>query len=282
MKLTGYLRILAFAVPLLLSACGSHKKVVKTTTTSTEKTDGTQAFLRKVQANAQSAQFLTSKLKLSITAGGKDISLTGNLKMKRNDVIRLQLMALGFVEAGRLEITQDYVLIMDRINKQYVKASYNNVDFLRQSGLNFQTLQALFWNELFIPGQTTVEEQDLAQLKAVLGGENAVISYEKGKLLYSWNANEQTGNIHLTNILYKDPSKGNVQLNWNYQNFRPLAKKQFPNAMNVAVTSAGKEVKMDMTLNALSNDSDWETRTTISKRYTEVTADEILHKLMTL
>lgn len=86
--------------------------------------------------------------------GAQDLTLTGNLKMKRDDVIRLQLMAFGFVEAGRLEFTKDYVLIMDRINKQYLKVPYNQLDFLRNSGLNFYSLQALFWNELFQPART--------------------------------------------------------------------------------------------------------------------------------
>ena len=88
-----------------------------------------------------------SKVKFSVEVGAQKLTLTGNLKMKRDDCIRLQLMAFGFVEAGRIELTPDYVLIMDRINKQYLKAPYVQVDFMRNNGLNFNTMQALFWNE---------------------------------------------------------------------------------------------------------------------------------------
>ncbi|MDD7075465.1 MAG: DUF4292 domain-containing protein, partial [Prevotellaceae bacterium] len=100
-----------------------------------------QETLNKVLENQQTAKFITSRVKFQVQVGSQDMTLTGNLKMKRNDVIRLQLMAFGFVEAARLEFTQDYVLIMDRINKQYLKAQYEQLDFLRQSGINFFTLQ---------------------------------------------------------------------------------------------------------------------------------------------
>ena len=104
-------------------------------------------------------------MKFSVEVGNQDITLTGNLKMKRDDVIRLQLMAFGFVEAGRLEFTKDYVLIMDRINKQYLKAPYVQIDFLRNSGLNFYTLQALFWNELFQPNRSKLTAEDMHKFR---------------------------------------------------------------------------------------------------------------------
>ena len=91
----------------------------------------TQEILEMVSSNTQKTKFMTSKLKFKVQMGSQEISLTGNLKMKRDDVIRLQLMAFGFVEAARLEFTKDYVLLMDRINKQYLRATYEQVDFLQ-------------------------------------------------------------------------------------------------------------------------------------------------------
>ena len=108
-----------------------------------------QAFLLQVNDNAQHARFITSKIKFSVEVGNQNMTLTGNLKMKRDDVIRLQLMAFGFVEAGRLEFTPDYVLIIDRINKLYLKVPYSHLDFMRNSNIDFYVIQALFWNELF-------------------------------------------------------------------------------------------------------------------------------------
>ena len=154
MKTTSILKIAVLALPLVFTACKSKKKVEPVV--MTEEMKAKADFISSVKENAQTTKFLTSKVKFSVEVGPQKITLTGNLRMKRDDVIRLQLMAFGFVEAGRIEMTKDYVLIMDRINKQYLKAPWMSVDFLRNSGMNFQTVQALFWNELFRPNQTAL------------------------------------------------------------------------------------------------------------------------------
>jgi hypothetical protein len=238
-----------------------------------------------VKANTQDVQFVTSKLKFTVEYGPQQISLTGNLRMHRNNVIRLQLMAFGFVEAARLEFTPEYVLLLDRINKQYLKAPYNYVDFLRNSGINFNTLQALFWNELFAPGKQEVDSTLFNKYNAVLGQEDVVITYEQdqnSKMAYSWLANNESGRIRMANISYRDNIKGNTQLNWDYQEFTKLGKKLFPNLMNVTLTTPEKEVKLGIRLNYLGNESDWEPRTKVSDKYREVDVDEILRRFMAL
>jgi hypothetical protein len=283
MKTTNFLKIAIMALPLMLASCGSKKKVVEEQKTAIVNTDQAE-FLDKVTNNAQTTKFITSKVKFSVEVGNQDIALTGNLKMKRDDVIRLQLMAFGFVEAARIEFTKEYVLIMDRINKQYLKAPYRQIDFLRNSGLNFYTLQALFWNELFQPNHITLTAEDLKKYTTNTESEDAIISFEDGKLDYSWLASQRTGIIKMANILYKDRFNGNTQLNWDYTNFEKMedTNKQFPNDMNVVLTTPKKEVKLGIKLNYIGHDTDWETRTEVSNKYREVNIDDILNRFMAL
>ena len=284
MKTSYFLKVAVMALPLVLASCGSKKKMVEeqkpAVAVSTEQT----AFLDKVSNNVQTTKFITSKVKFSVEVGAQDITLTGNLKMKRDDVIRLQLMAFGFVEAARLEFTKDYVLIMDRINKQYLKAPYMSIDFLRNSGLNFYTLQALFWNELFQPNRSKISAEDMQKFTTNTDNEDVVISLEDTKLDYSWLANQKTGLIKMTNILYKDRFNGNTQLNWDYDDFKVMenTNKKFPNSMNVTLTTQKKEVKLGIKLNYINNETEWETRTEVSNKYREVSIDEILQRFMAL
>ena len=289
MRVSRLLKIAMFALPLMIVACRSHKHVV--TETPVVASPEQQELLDKVDSHRQSrTTFVGSKVKFSVTVGDQDISLTGNLRMKRDDVIRLQLMAFGFVEAARLEFTKDYVLIIDRINKQYLKAPYYYVDFLRNSGINFNTLQALFWNELFQPGKDTLDVQARQQFTTQsLGDGESIINYEDGdgskvrsKMFYSWLVNEDTGRIKMANIMYRDASSGNTQLNWDYREFKPLGTKMFPSDMGVTLTTPQKEVKLGIKLNYLNNDDDWELRTRVSDKYREVEIDEILRRFMAL
>jgi hypothetical protein len=194
-------------------------------------------------------------------------------------------MAFGFVEAARLEFTKDYVLVMDRINKQYLKAPYMQIDFLRNSGLNFYTLQALFWNELFQPNRAALTAEDIQRFNTNSDeSEDVIISFEDGKIDYSWLANQNNGMIKMANILYKDRFNGNTQLNWDYVHFTTLenSNKQFPDEMNVMLTTKDKEIKLGMKLNYVKHESEWETRTEVSNKYREVTIDEILKRFMAL
>lgn len=283
MKTSSILKIALVAIPLALASCGSSKKLATTPTQPTAEMLQKEQVLQNVIANGQTAKFITSKIKFQVQVGNQSLTLTGNLKMKRDEVIRLQLMAFGFVEAGRIELTKDYVLIMDRINKQYIKAPYEHLSFLRNSGINFSTLQALFWNELFVPGQTeAVTDSLVSRYETTTEGDDMIISITQDKMSYKWLAALADGHIRMANILYTDKFRGNTQLNWDYTDFKELGNKLFPTGNAITFTLPKKEVKLNMTLNYIGNDSEWETHTDVSTKYSEVTVDEILRRFMAL
>ena len=285
MKLSSITKLAALAVTLSLASCGTHKKATETEEKKTEikNLEVQSDFLKRVNATAyDKTKAVSSKLKFTVEMGAQKLRLTGNLRMMRDDVIRLQLMAFGFVEAGRLEFTKDYVLIMDRINKQYLQVPYKYVDFLRNSGIDFYTLQALFWDELFIPGNTQVDQDALSNFTTNMGGDEAIIYLEQGKINYSWLANQKTGRIKMTNIMYRDPVNGNAQLNWDYDGYSPLNGSLFPDNMIVTLTLPQKEVKVEIKLTYLGSDYNWEPRTTVSDKYRKVEIDEILRRFMNL
>ena len=132
---------------ILLASCGSHK-------TLTEQPSGTTGassailqrdFVAKVINNAVSTENIVGNASVTLQMGSKDVTVPGSVHMRKDKVIRIQLFVplLGS-EIGRLEFTPDYVLVMDRFNRQYVKGDYNQLDFLRDNGISFYSLQALF------------------------------------------------------------------------------------------------------------------------------------------
>lgn len=283
MKPLSIIKLMAIvAVTVLFAACKSTKNLQNESANDTGSIVEQHQFLQKVSDNSQDAKFITSKIKFQVQVGPQDLTLTGNLKMKRDDVIRLQLMAFGFVEAARLEFTKEYVLIMDRINKQYLRVPYDYLAFMRNSGINFYSLQALFWNELFQPGEEKLTEEKLDNYQANMVTNDVVISYDRDKLSYRWLADKNNAMIKMANVIYKDKYRGNTQLNWDYDKFEPVGKKQFPTNNVITFTMPEKEVKINMRLNYIGNESDWETRTEVSGRYKEVMIDEILRRFMAL
>ncbi|MFW5552910.1 MAG: DUF4292 domain-containing protein, partial [Prevotella pectinovora] len=170
----------ALTIAALTTSCGTKKAITNdgaeirnTTTTAAGNSHGKNAkserametakmdFLRKVTDNAAYARNIVSKIKFTMNTGSKDITVAGSLHMRKDEVIRIQLTPFGIMEAGRLEFTKDYVLLVDRIHKEYVKTSYDSVDFLQRNGLDFYALQALFWNQLFVPGTQKTTDSSL-------------------------------------------------------------------------------------------------------------------------
>lgn len=304
MKNSNIKIVLALAVLMALaSACGSKKAVVKDNAgkpaTGQQQQGGQTAqdskelqktrFLQMVADNAVYSDFINTKMKIKVNTGSKEITLPGVLRMHKDDVIRIQVQVpiLG-TEAARLEFTKDYVLIVDRIHREYCKGNYKQLDFLKRNGLTFSSLQALFWNQLFVPGNERIDQNALQQLDANLGsGATTPIVLKKGNMSYQWQTDSKTGRIEKTSIAYSSKQSGNTKVEVNYSDFVQLGVKQFPSQLNIdanttALKGGAKKLNVNISMNGVNTDSDWELRTTLSKKYKEMSVDDVLKRVMSL
>lgn len=135
----------------LLAACASKKHAVSTTTTVPDETTvivtpepDTQ---KPAEVKPKEQTCITSRVRMDLSSGGKSASLGGTLRMKRDDVIQLSIVTFGILEVARIEMTPDYFMLIDKMGKQYVKAAYRDVSFLRSADVDFYTIQAYFWDE---------------------------------------------------------------------------------------------------------------------------------------
>ena len=71
-------------------------------------------------------------------------------------------------------------------------------------------------------------------------------------------------------------------MNWDYDDFKASNRKMFPMKHKVSFNTPDKEVKLEMILNYMGNDEDWEPRTTLSGKYRQMPVDEILRRFMSL
>lgn len=278
---------------LLVVSCGSSKALQGgTKPTKTEKVTLDNAetmsrdFLRKVYDNEVYANSITSKIKFTVNTGSKDISVSGSLNMKKDQVIRIQLTPFGLMEVGRLEFTKDYVLIMDRMNKEYIKASYADVDFLQKNGLDFYTLQALFWNKLFVPGTQKITDSSLKNFSVAFNNASSdvVVSYKRGDMSYAWSADKTTALIKSVGVTYDGKTSGKTTVTCDYGKFKPLGTKLFPTDITLklktgAVKNADK-MSVNISINNLDTSDDWDTFTTVSGKYKQVDVQDVVKRLM--
>lgn len=294
------LGIAAVSAMLLLASCGAKKAAVKDTDKAmsnlpkAEKTEAATpkssfAFVERVNDKKVDAQDIVADLDFTASMGGKDVSVPGSLHMRKDQMIRLQLfMPVLHTEVGRLEFTPDYVLVVDRLHKQYVKEDYRKIDFLKVNGLDFNALQALFWNQLYLPGEKGVEEGNISKFKADLSGSATTIpvSVKNGNLSLSWNVSRQTELINDVKATYASAGHGTSVLTMKYAKFKPVGAKMFPAFEELSFqTSATKKVQritMTLDMDDISTSSKWSTETTLSSKYKKIEATDIFSKLFSM
>lgn len=304
MKVMNNLKMAVAAVALLLMAsCGSTKKMEGTgkvnaqnRKTETKAADAAEvasmknlAFVQKVADNQVYAKNIVGNMTFNLQAAGKDITVPGKLSMRKDEVIRIQLFIpiLGS-EVGRLEFTPNYVLIVDRMHKEYIKADYTQVDFLKKQGISFYTLQALFWNQLILPGEKEVTKSNLKKFDVNLNaaGNEVPVTVKNGYMTYAWNTSRENGRITSADVNYQSSQHGTSRLHVDYSKFKSVGVKMFPatQVMSFMTTATQKkqEMKLILNLNEVKTDSNWSTQTEISKKYKQVSPEEALRKIMSI
>ena len=230
LSISGLLLVTA----LILSGCKSSKTVQSGKMPDAVPAFDVNAYKNRVVARAARPSALTARLALTLKAGTKEISVNGSLRMQRDDVIQLSLTFLG-MEVGRMEFTQQDVLLVDRFNKQYVRVPYGELDFLQRARLDFEALQALFWNELFVPGSSGKLSELMSRFKVSEYGDYVrFVLDDAPQLTYDFQTVRGNGLLDQTTISGKTSGDA-TKFVGRYGDFTDVSGYTFPTRIQFAV-----------------------------------------------
>lgn len=270
--------IYLFGIVLLatVSSCSSTRNMKKSVSigdlSETE-------YMEEVISRAPAWDALTAKMTLAVDLNGKGATkVSGTIRMKRDEVIQLSIAPFLGIEVARAEITPDGVLVMDRMNKRYVQVPFAELKDLVKADLDFHALQALFLNEIFLPGKKTLTIRDVSAFTVRPENENAVLEVKNGKrFAYRFRTTAHEGILKESHIGLAGTGYG---LKWKYDKFRPLEQRQFPSHMFVSFEGGKKPVTAVFDLSRLSTNSDWETHTEVPKKYDKVELQDLIKQLI--
>ena len=260
----------------ILASCSTTKSIKKSH--SIEGMTETE-FVESVIENAGGWNALTAKVSLSLDWEGKgETKVSGTLRIKKGEVVQLSIAPLLGIEVARAEISPDGILVIDRMNKRYVEVPFAEVKTLVKADLDFHTLQALFLNELFLPGKGDLTARDASSFKVEPEAEGVWLNVKRAKRFgYHFLTEAPEALLKESYIGLNGTPYG---LRWKYDDFHALGKKQFPVDMKLAFEGGKKPVKAALTLSRLSTNGDWEARTEVSKKYEKMELEEILKLLL--
>lgn len=246
---------------LLLSSCKS--KMI-----STQKVESNKelSYLFK-----EAPHFETFMAQIQISANG--MSAKGDLRIAKNKEIYLSVQAF-FIEVARVRITPDSIIALDRMHRRYFADSFSNIQQNGGNSLNFNTLQALFTNNIFLPETNAISMENVSDFNWQQEGSSLILVPRKSDFVTF----KLDKNYALTETAFTQSKE--MQLKWSYSNFSELGSNQFPHKMDINISSEKGNLKTSLDFVKIELQKPFRTDCSIPSRYSKVELSDIL-KLLT-
>jgi hypothetical protein len=265
------MRSLRYILPVLIAAlllggCRSQSALKK----QKAKEEQESARLIHNLLEAPPVQELTASLSLNLSG----TKVSGQLRMRRGRSIQVSASMLGLVEVARIEFLPDMVVIMDKFHNLYSVCHYADIPYRNEFGLDFEMVQAFFWNRIFAPGSANTadastrlfldrtDEQGNSYIKDIEYGYEFVAN--SGQRLESINKSGSGYRFHM-----------------DYTDFTALSGKwEFPLGLNFQVKVSDTDVNVQARMSSVSTDNKtWPDRTQVTRRMKQVTLEELVDNL---
>ncbi len=272
----------ALATMFTVTSCRSRQTTIDTTDpTLVAHAD----HVTRVNLNRLTAPAVRGRMNLTLRQGKNKLSVGGRIRMKRNEVVQLSLMPHGLVEVGILELTPDYFLLLDKWGKQYVKAEWSDIKALERANIDFYAFQALFWEELFVPGKkdkALKEDFDVQEMGESMRLQPTRKALKQRDAELAFVANTINGLIGQTVVT--SPENEALRFEWNYADWFSLGQKDFPSTMTVNVRTERIDVGATFKLSSMQPDENMKDIRTIvnTDRYRKVEIESILTRIMAM
>jgi hypothetical protein len=231
--------------------CRTAKNVQPGETASLTKTEAQRFESLRRQSLQYEALSARVQIELAITSG-KAFGSRASLKIRRNERIQLSVQPFLGIEAFRVELSPDSVLVIDRLHKRYVAESFDRFRENTKTAFNFYNLQALFTNRLFLPGDPDVPEHASGRYrwKTDENGYTLQTQDRAGwQYIFSAGSDEKLLASEIAD------TESHLSLHWAYADFQPVGAQLFPMKVKAGL-SAGEETRASLSVNYSHVDTD--------------------------
>ena len=271
---TRKLSILACLILVVaLTGCRTHRSAEKQELRLKKQYSEQVVQLAKPQAELTN---LTARTSITLDYGVGSVNVKGRLKMRRDEAIQMTVTALGLMEVACVEFTPQHIYLIDRINKRDTKIDYAS-GMLNNIGVNFETIQSLFWNRIFIPGKADAWQQ-AEDYEIKVSGNQLCVTPARQRMLKSFFYTDEDCR-QLQQTLLELSHYGAI---WRYDDFEQFDGQDLPTTFDISITSSSYAAGAHIALSSISTtDNSWKSGVDLS-RYEAVEFDELLSILNTL
>ena len=283
MKMRNKIAVLARIICALIflmaltTSCKSKKEALPSVSV-TEAID----LLDAIVADMVKYNTLSASMNTQIHVGNnkKKLSTNATLRMIKNDKLQLsfQVPLLG-IEAFRLIISSDSLLLINRLNKTYVAENLNQIKEQTHFNYELSNLQALLTGQLFLPGTSDLTEKDWPQFRVEQMREHAFIrTVDKQKINYIFTASQyKIRAVEMAN------AKRTTTLLCTYDRHAKASDSQlFPMEIRFSLKLPDDNVACDFSFSSVEIDKKVSIDFSIPSKYQRVALAQVIHLIQTL
>lgn len=213
---------------------------------------------------------LSTRATIALNYNGLSATVKGRLRMRRDESIQISITALGLMEIANIELTPKGAYIIDRVNKRYALLDYSS-GLLSNIGINFSTMQALFWNRLFIPGEKDVWN-NAGDFALNMTGTQCLIEPNRQRILKC----KFYTDADCKQLQQTDLSLQHYTATWRYSQFETTDIYSYPTMHDVSINDATYAMGARIGLTEISTlDTGWKGSTDLT-RYKKVDLEQLL------
>lgn len=136
---------LLLAIVLLLGSCKNTQKVTK----QGLQYKSTDTLFKELAKNELRYEYLSARVSAKVKTNKATNSFNARLRMHKDSVIWASITPALGIEAARIYITPDTLKFIDRINARYFVGSYEMVNNMLDTDIDFEMLEAIITGNNF-------------------------------------------------------------------------------------------------------------------------------------
>lgn len=269
-----YKLVSIFCLIALIASCKSSKTIISNDGSVSSKTH--DQVVKDILSAETDYKTISGKIALEMISGSNKSGMKVNsqLKIVRDKIIQLSVRA-PFInsEVFRVNITPDSVYIIDRLSKVYAVECVKDLEQVRGIQFNYNNLQALLTDALFIPGKSRVTADDYSLYDISMNaGKYHLETKDKTGLSYRFviDSNDRVSATHITS---KDKK---YSLRWTYSDFVKESASLYPGTMEADVDINRKAIKLIMSNSGLDFNKELTVDNNLPAKYSRVSILDIL------
>lgn len=165
-------RLLLLLILLTTVSCSISRKVIR----EPLKEQGTDFLLKNLKANEFNYDYFSARFNAEFTKDKKENQISGQIRILRDSVIWISVSPLMGIEMARFLVTNDSVWYINRIENTYFAGTFNYINKLINSTLDFDMLQS------FLTGNDFTEYENNSFKGGIDEGEYTLVTSERRKL----------------------------------------------------------------------------------------------------